>query len=687
MQLKHLKIKNFGSLKDVDLDFTRIPRGVIAVMGNNGEGKSLFFEVMFCCLYGYMPMRRFKLQDLISGSNCYFSLEFRFGDNEYQSVFVIKENDVVATLSKNGQALNDGKITTFREVSSYEFVSPDIYLTTAYTTQGGDENFLNLSRADKKKLFIKMLGIEDLENKSVTSSLASKYYLDESSKIDYFLSEVGTVLFDDAIKETKEKISQNKDIVTKLIQEQCELETKEKNLSFEVMKLEEEVKKYDEEGLIASIEKLKSRSSELDSLINFYTDFKLDDVKAKLEEHRCIVNEISLLREARTTTANKLKDCKSKLSSLDIRDIKTIENEISRIKTAKEKLDSINCNRTDCFLLNNAKEGIDNLVKLEKQLKDKKKEEKEYNKILAEIEENDKALNDIDNQISIKTDYAEAINKEELMVSLNMYESVNEEKTRLEIDECNENIKKLEGEVAKIQSGDSKVKIGELKKELVDVRGILNEKVEEIKKVEAENAKSELVIEGYIANRKKRDDLMTKKKVLDLHASEWGTLSRILGKNGLQAIEIEQSQPMVTDIANQLLGSCFDNRYTLKLYVERKNKTEDFDVQVFDGLRPSLKITDSDVFSGGQQSIVSEALALAISLYNAKRHNVFVKTLFRDEVTSSLRSDNAVKYVEMLKKVLDIGGFNHILYISHSDEAIERGHYKLEVKNGEINLL
>src|SRR5690348_17438264 len=46
-----------------------------------------------------------------------------------------------------------------------------------------------------------------------------------------------------------------------------------------------------------------------------------------------------------------------------------------------------------------------------------------------------------------------------------------------------------------------------------------------------------------------------------------------------------------------------------------------------------------------------------------------VRTCWRDETTGALDPENATRYLAMLRKVQELGGFAHVLFISHNPDA------------------
>lgn len=148
-------------------------------------------------------------------------------------------------------------------------------------------------------------------------------------------------------------------------------------------------------------------------------------------------------------------------------------------------------------------------------------------------------------------------------------------------------------------------------------------------------------------------------------------LQQALGPGGVQAFEIDAAGPEVSRIANELLASCYDDAFQVRLRTLRDKKdggqSEDFDVEVFDTYSQKLLVIGD--LSGGQRVIVEEALRIALCIFQARRLARPHKSLYRDETTGGLTEDNQRRYVVMLEKARQIGGFSHVYYVTHSPTA------------------
>lgn len=172
---------------------------------------------------------------------------------------------------------------------------------------------------------------------------------------------------------------------------------------------------------------------------------------------------------------------------------------------------------------------------------------------------------------------------------------------------------------------------------------------------------------------------------------EWRDLAKALGKGGLPDLEIDAAGPTISALTNDLLLSCFGPRFSVELVTQvlkadGSGMKDEFTVRVFDndaggGWRDLAEL------SGGEKTIVQEALMSAIALYVNERSPLPIHTLFRDETGAALDAENAVRYVQMLRRVRERGGLHHIFFISHNPAAAALADVQIQVGDGTARLV
>jgi DNA repair protein SbcC/Rad50 len=154
--------------------------------------------------------------------------------------------------------------------------------------------------------------------------------------------------------------------------------------------------------------------------------------------------------------------------------------------------------------------------------------------------------------------------------------------------------------------------------------------------------------------------------------ADWTRLAADLGKDGLQAMEIDAAGPELTAIANDLLHSCHGSRWTVSIETQRlaadgKRLLEGCEVRVLDTERGRDAAAES--LSGGERVIVGEAVSLALTTLACRRQGVERPTLVRDESGAALDAGNARVYVAMLRRAAELVRADKVLLVSHSPEV------------------
>lgn len=150
------------------------------------------------------------------------------------------------------------------------------------------------------------------------------------------------------------------------------------------------------------------------------------------------------------------------------------------------------------------------------------------------------------------------------------------------------------------------------------------------------------------------------------------------GKNGLQALIIENALPEIQDEANRLLGRMTDNGMKVLLRAVRsgqsgKGDIETLDIRIWDDLgeRPY------EMYSGGEAFRVNFAVRIALSRLLTKRAGAQLQTLILDEGFGSQDAKGRERLVDAIQSVQD--EFRLIIVISHIEELKDAFPARVEV--------
>lgn len=169
-------------------------------------------------------------------------------------------------------------------------------------------------------------------------------------------------------------------------------------------------------------------------------------------------------------------------------------------------------------------------------------------------------------------------------------------------------------------------------------------------------------------------ELEAERERAESELADWTRLAADLGRDGLQAAEIDAAGPELTELVNDLLHSCFGPRWavaieTTRMSADGRRQLEGLEVRVIDTLRG--REAEASTFSGGERVILGEAVSLALSMLACRRAGLDGITLVRDESGAALSPENARAYVAMLRRAAQIVRADRVLVVSHSPEVVE----------------
>jgi exonuclease SbcC len=172
-----------------------------------------------------------------------------------------------------------------------------------------------------------------------------------------------------------------------------------------------------------------------------------------------------------------------------------------------------------------------------------------------------------------------------------------------------------------------------------------------------------------------------KREVLEGEIADWALLAESLGRDGLQALEIDVAGPELTAMINELLQTCLGTRWSVWVATTRdtgKKQIEELSLRVCDS--QSGREGTAGSLSGGEKVLVGEAISLALTMLSCRRSGVLHPTLIRDESGAALDAANAPIYIAMLRHAARLVEASHVIFVSHSpavqalaDERIEFG--------------
>ena len=168
MEPKSLTIRNIGPYKNLEIKLAKASGPLIAVIGRNGMGKTFLLECMFASLYRMLPTRPAGIYRYCTDRNAALEFDFAVNGTEYRSVINLDSKTLKMTSVLIGPdgPINNGSNKTYDAEIEKLLGSSRMAMISTFAAQEKQGSFLTLSKAERKDLFLKMLGLEKLQGLS-----------------------------------------------------------------------------------------------------------------------------------------------------------------------------------------------------------------------------------------------------------------------------------------------------------------------------------------------------------------------------------------------------------------------------------------------------------------------------------------------------------------------------------------
>ena len=156
-------------------------------------------------------------------------------------------------------------------------------------------------------------------------------------------------------------------------------------------------------------------------------------------------------------------------------------------------------------------------------------------------------------------------------------------------------------------------------------------------------------------------------------------LARAFGRDGVQAMLIDQSLPELERIANDLLDQITEGRGNTQVMIRTQRETaggkttETLDIRISD----DLGTRDYEMYSGGERFRVDFALRIALSRLLAMRSGADLATLIIDEGFGTQDEEGRERLVAAINAIS--GEFRLILLVTHIEELRESFGRRIDV--------
>jgi DNA repair protein SbcC/Rad50 len=247
--IKSIRLKNWKTHSDSTFTFGK---GTNVIVGSIGSGKSSVMDAICYCLYGTTPAinsRRVSTEEVITQKpnkmdSSQLSMEFSYNGKEYAIERILKRNGTnEATLYGDGKLLAGPKTSDVNTAIEGELeLGYELFSRAVYSEQNQIDFFLKLAPSQRKEKFDQLLELDKYEKaRSNAVSLTNRIKTLAQDKKNWVEQTRARIKPED-IRDLQNKIVRKKEenqkaekeientqtLVTTLLQQMSELETKEK---------------------------------------------------------------------------------------------------------------------------------------------------------------------------------------------------------------------------------------------------------------------------------------------------------------------------------------------------------------------------------------------------------------------------------------------------------------------------
>lgn len=669
-----ISVKNFASYKQETFSFDDIP-DLVAIIGSNGGGKSTFFvdtltTVLFNRARGTSSQGT-GLENLITLGEDFLEVEFKF---EVDGAIILVTR---RRFLKGGQELElfiDGvnhtdKIKeTQAKLESIIKIDYETFMDTVIIGQGNSGSFMKKAPNERKGVFTQVLG------------------LDRYDVIQTYTKELR--------KETNDKIKK--------------LEEKQEELS-DSLGLKDQYNDEINEGQ-KEIRRLSSEVSVKEATLEEELSQKAQ-YEQKVKERSDILNKRSVLQNKVQTISDSIEKGKLVKSNLELTIVnkESVELELTELTTALEEYQS------EFTRLSSEKSSLDAtnnmLTQQAKEIKAKYTRLKEYNEAECgfcghEITESHKQKH-LTDWSSEGKQYISKINGNKVVI----------DEIVIKLGDLNSSISSSKSKISSLQSKKSEILQAETKLSSIDTRLSeleveLNERKVELAEnllIEVEDIEEKVFSDGSIRMqlttlRQQQTQWQTKvavakneldkiekdeSKVLQIEQDikelreKYALLDDLVtgfGKEGIQAIIIDNALPDIEDEINEFLGLLTQDQVSIK-FVTQKEKGKGKKATSIETL--DIVINDEngsrtyETYSGGEKFRVDFSCHVGLAKYLAKRAGSAIQFFIVDEGIGSQDEVAKDQFIKAVNKLTTI--FEKVLVITHIPDIIDSFHDKVEV--------
>jgi DNA repair protein SbcC/Rad50 len=723
-----------GQRKDeVFLDFDALGPGVHVLIGQNGKGKTTVLENAHP--WSQMLTRDGKLRDHfrlrdsareiivtdeISGIKYKFLISMNAaaasGGSEYNVAQYVDGNGSGEPGKWEPLPMINGRLEPYEQAIAELYGSLDLYLRTAFITQGATGNHPELkdaSKGQRKELFAELSGVDrhdryreraKAQGDAIDGEISQlQAQIDAAADVEASIKDLEKKIEDSGAEETRKRDEFVKaGEQAKVLEKECDdledqaadlVKKRERKIAAEgEQEAEKEGRAADEEKIAeyrkAAAEKPKAdadlaRIRELEAEASGLKDQEAKLAKAFEEKVKAYNTEVGEQRPKRDASQHQVDQAQKDLSATE-KTIAVIESQLKdpladKCPTCGQELPASKLFELKANRLKN-EDHYKVFLNLKKTAEDN----------LAAARDELAAL--VPPALPVRDPFPGAARLQDISRELSFLDRKALEATVSRAIEADVQIRQLEKNIAASEKWAEELKdeIARLAKDLEGLPAIA-EKLKDVTSrqktaaeavtttfaaAEAAKATAEEARRNLTAaeeRRAKRDQAVADIGTKQLELADWRFLERAEGPDGIPALELDELAPGIAEVANRLLAEAFGTRKRIEFRTtrtggtgSRKKQIETFEIWILDG--ETGEEQEIATLSGGEYVWFKRALYDAFAVIRARNTGIQFLTVFQDETDGALDPEARQQYLRMLEAAHRESGRFQTILISHSSE-------------------
>ncbi len=706
MSLSLKGAKGLAGREEINIDFSKYEQGVMALIGQNGSGKTTILEN--CSAYPCLLTRSGALRSHFYLKDSHRIVVYRDENNRYYRFTIQLAAHIETGLVKyfaetsDDEGLTwqsvkdvDGNLDTYKTYVENLMGSLSMYLRTAFFTKGkvkGISDIATATKSERIQLLSELLGTEQLISmhdlikdklKSIgnemnnydniestfnncVSELEKKKTTEKSFKSDLAKLKNQLDFINSDLTETRKKaedFNKNYGKFESAIQLKTDCENKYSDLAIHYEKLlnhkaQNDFYKLHEKSILEYKDTFNNSQSSFDKLNELSKSYQFV-LKEKINAESDLNNLKIRLENEQHKLDNT--DCKIAEAEKNVLSVVNICPTCGAKLSEKKKRDLLKANEYVYGEINALKEFKTNQKEIISSLK-KSVKKAEQNK--NTVSEKEKSLHTEYEELDLQTKAIKVyLEQNEKFKNYIDYVLVNNLEKDIEI------TKKSLDSAKEMLDSLSDIKFVDYSRQIENLENRKTELQNEVVQSSMNLASVQTQIKQLEETKETLKIQKTKIKELAKDYEDYSILEKAFSNNGIQALELEAAAPDIATLTNTILLESYGDKFSVSFTTLKKGKgkmIDDCSIDVTNN--ESGWTTPIELLSEGEKVWIMQALYYAMSIIRMQRTGFTFMVRFADESDGSLDSEMRLKYFNMITSAHKAGNSRLTVLVTHSQE-------------------